>query len=273
MNSRPRVIVLGNGFDLNLGLKTSYSNFINSDEFRSLLSTGSALAIYMAKQHELNNWIDVENELKKYSNSAYADNSKDFKKEFKELSSSLMKYLEKIDYSSINHDSVAARLIKSLKGSSTLILNFNYTQSVELLLKGYLNEIDIENCEHVQVHGSVAESNIIFGVEDLCNIIPAHVFLKKSYHKNFKAINISDLLDQSQEVWFFGYSLGETDHMYFKEFFLNLCIIKGSRKKILTHHYGDDSYHDLHIQIDALTLQKMSNLKKNTEFHLIDTGV
>ena len=58
------IAIIGNGFDLNLGLKTSYTNFVNGNEFKSLLNTDNFLADYLSNKHDLQNWIDVENELK-----------------------------------------------------------------------------------------------------------------------------------------------------------------------------------------------------------------
>ena len=61
------VAIIGNGFDLNLGLKTSYSDFVNSKDFKSLLNKGNYLVDYLDGKHNLQKWIDVENELKLYS--------------------------------------------------------------------------------------------------------------------------------------------------------------------------------------------------------------
>ena len=73
---------LGNGFDLSLGLSTSYMDFVNSDEFQILLNMQNQLAIYLKVNAELQNWIDIENELKLYSKNE--DNAK-FKTEYEAL--------------------------------------------------------------------------------------------------------------------------------------------------------------------------------------------
>ena len=54
------VLVIGNGFDLSLGLSTSYMDFVNSDEFQILLNMQNQLAIYLKVNAELQNWIDIE---------------------------------------------------------------------------------------------------------------------------------------------------------------------------------------------------------------------
>ncbi|MCM1441733.1 MAG: bacteriophage abortive infection AbiH family protein, partial [Roseburia sp.] len=59
------LVIIGNGFDLNLGLKTSYRHFVESEECRTLLSKGHnyLLKTILGKYH-LCNWVDIEEELK-----------------------------------------------------------------------------------------------------------------------------------------------------------------------------------------------------------------
>ena len=62
-NKYQSALIIGNGFDLSLGLSTSYMDFVNSDEFQILLNMQNQLAIYLKVNAELQNWIDIENEL------------------------------------------------------------------------------------------------------------------------------------------------------------------------------------------------------------------
>ena len=75
-------LIIGNGFDLSLGLSTSYMDFVNSDEFQVLLDMQNQLAIYLKANAELQNWIDIENELKLYS---INENNAKFKAEYLSL--------------------------------------------------------------------------------------------------------------------------------------------------------------------------------------------
>ena len=45
-NKYQSALIIGNGFDLSLGLSTSYMDFVNSDEFQILLNMQNQLAIY-----------------------------------------------------------------------------------------------------------------------------------------------------------------------------------------------------------------------------------
>lgn len=107
-NKYQSALIIGNGFDLSLGLSTSYMDFVNSDEFQILLNMQNQLAIYLKVNAELQNWIDIENELKLYSKNE--DNAK-FKTEYEALCKQLVVYINNIDYSSINKNSKAYEVL------------------------------------------------------------------------------------------------------------------------------------------------------------------
>ena len=92
-NKYQSALIIGNGFDLSLGLSTSYMDFVNSDEFQILLNMQNQLAIYLKVNAELQNWIDIENELKLYSKNE--DNAK-FKTEYEALCKQLVVYINNI---------------------------------------------------------------------------------------------------------------------------------------------------------------------------------
>lgn len=132
-NKYQSALIIGNGFDLSLGLSTSYMDFVNSDEFQILLNMQNQLAIYLKVNAELQNWIDIENELKLYSKNE--DNAK-FKTEYEALCKQLVVYINNIDYSSINKNSKAYEVLTNLSSTkNNIILDFNYTASTRLIFK------------------------------------------------------------------------------------------------------------------------------------------
>lgn len=264
------VLIIGNGFDLNLGLSTSYNNFMESEYFQTLLSDGSSLAKYLVQVRNLKNWIDIENQLKQYSTSyGVPDN---FHKEFKSLSSSLKEYLlYYVDYSNINAYSNAFKLIKALEKRKLLLLNFNYTDSIHKVTKNYVTD----SFHHIQIHGNTLEDNIIFGVEDSADIHPSHIFLKKSVNDNFNTIDFSHTLLNTNNIIFFGHALGETDHSYFDDFFRRTVlsyedIIK--KRNLIIFHYGEDDKNNFYAQLDKLTYSKIGTLKKLNNFVTLDSS-
>lgn len=266
------VLIIGNGFDLSLGLKTGYSDFVKSKEFKKLLENENLLAKHLNGIHTLQNWIDIENELKNYSK-RFSSQNINFFSEFKNLSSALKEYLSKIRELELNENQLAVRVIKAIEKMPTLIIDFNYTDTISKI-SDFL-KLDIYNkhthIHHMKIHGALNSDDLIFGVEDKADISSKHVFLKKSVNKNFKPIDFSDEILKSDNFVVFGHSLGETDHMYFEDYFKKSSLSSNSKESqnIIIYHYGEDSYYNLFAQIDKLTLKRITKLKQlnNVEFH------
>jgi hypothetical protein len=266
------ILIIGNGFDLNLGLKTSYEDFLESPQFNLL---DNHLSNYLSKLQKMKNWIDVEKELKNYSahEARLHPVSFLFKPNFTLLSNALMEYLKTINYRNIDRRSHAYKLIRKISSiPNFIIIDFNYTNSTRIILEelGFsLKEIDKIL---IKIHGSIEEEKIIFGVEDGANISSNHLFLRKAYPRHFKGINLDNGLKNIQKIHFFGHSIGETDHTYFFEFFRTHSDVpfSFSPKEVNLYHYGDDGYDELQKQIDALTRQRLSSFKQNVYFNPID---
>jgi hypothetical protein len=266
------VMIIGNGFDLSIGLKTGYSDFIKGKEFQQLLKEENALAKHLNGIHSLQNWIDIENELKTYSK-RFANSNGNFFLEFKSLSSALKEYLNEIEVPEFDLEIPAIKIIKAIEKMPTLIIDFNYTDTVSRI-SDFLN-LDIYNehshIHHMKIHGSLSSDDLIFGIEDKADVSSKHVFLKKSVNKSFKPLDFSKEILNSSNFVVFGHSLGETDHMYFEDYFRKTSMSSNSRESqnIIIYHYGEDSYYDLFSQIDKLTLKKITKLKQinKVEFH------
>ena len=126
MNDYKVVLVLGNGFDLDLGLPTGYSDFLQSPFFYEFLNSANILKYhrfdiqkdnileYLQQQKNLKNWIDIEVELKnlaiktredlndygqviKFKNKA----TYEIEKSFEVLRKQLCWYLDKMEYTNI----------------------------------------------------------------------------------------------------------------------------------------------------------------------------
>ena len=194
-------IVIGNGFDINLGLPTSYADFVKSTHFDDMVKRGNELAKHLKSKFELQNWIDIENELKSYSLKK-SDGS--FKFNYELLTFALINYLEKLDYSLMKRTSAAYRLIESISESCDRfnILDFNYTKSIEILLRNNFVDEDTIRNSLIKVHGEAAKNDIIFGVEDSAPIKPEHVFLRKAYPRHYKALNFRTLLRRNRPYLF-----------------------------------------------------------------------
>lgn len=252
------VIIIGNGFDLNLGLKTSYTDFIKSVHFKGLIDDNNSLAIYLNEKHDLHNWIDIENELKIYSKDIFNDSDRSiFKHEYKNLCGSLCEYINAIDYSAINKESFAYDFIKKIsKVESVAIFDFNYTESIALITQ------DLAEFNHIKVHGSAKKGDIIFGIDDKSYFNKSDSFLYKSGNKYYNQdINIEKELNDAAQIAIIGHSLGETDHFYFGHFFMNQSMQHAKPRDFLFTFHSDEGWDGLTKQLMELTTSNLSSFK------------
>lgn len=67
-----KILIIGNGFDLDLGLKSSYSHFTSSKKWTGFYISYPeyrkeyCLAKYLYEASQIKNWFDLELELYKY---------------------------------------------------------------------------------------------------------------------------------------------------------------------------------------------------------------
>lgn len=234
-------LVIGNGFDLDAGLKTSYNDFVSSRYWPFSQSTDvygqETLASYLRKKSELDTWFDVEEALYDYSriglgqatiqgiNIDYRDRF-----DFDKLKSSLTSYLSNQEgcfYPRPNSMGIA--VLNSLVTSKNefKIYSFNYTSLQNILRR---NEITEQvNCEYI--HGSIANNDIIIGVGDKIDFNSHYFYLSKIAAPNYSSHNVILDMMESDEVIIFGHSLGSNDFPYFEPFFHNLLSFTKETKK------------------------------------------
>ena len=62
-----QAFIIGNGFDIANGFPTSYGDFLESTDFKNLLSQDNQLAKYIRDKRNEAKWVDMEIEIGKYS--------------------------------------------------------------------------------------------------------------------------------------------------------------------------------------------------------------
>lgn len=202
--------IIGNGFDLNLGLKTSYIDFMNSDEFK--FNSENNLFEYLSTVNKRSNWVDIEAELVNYSNQR--DSHREFLRDYKTLCKCLQEYIKTIDVKEIDTNSAAFRLFSKLSFKDDFkIINFNYTDSVQSVFKKNAWSRD-PSSKIINIHGK-ANEQIIFGVDENARINKEDSFLYKATSKIFNPKISNDLLSNFDTIHIFGHSLGESDEIYF----------------------------------------------------------
>jgi len=263
------VVIIGNGFDLNLGLPTSYNHFLESPSFNSLLEFENKLAAYLLRQKKLKNWIDIENEL-----STIVQKKPDVLTEanFEELTNALLTYFIMLNLDVEYNDSYALGMMAQLAGQRALIYNFNYTNTAYNLLNLFDKHSSMLY-EHHFVHGSKSDRQIIFGVEDTA-IVGENLFLKKGFPPHYSPpIRFVQNLINADKITIFGHSLGKTDHSYFQELFKRISSEDNSSGKTVTiYYYGRDSYRNLIQQLEIMSNKNLTALRTRNQFKMINTS-
>ena len=262
-----KILIIGNGFDLNLGLKTSYKDFIQSDYFKALVENKNSMAEYFNEKNELNNWVDIEKEITEYSH-IVRNEIINFKEDFLEIKIALIRYLKKAQEKNINQNSNAFKIFKKEIHNIDRIYNFNYTDSI-FKISEILNIKNIEK-KHCHIHGSINEDNIIFGVEDNAGIKDEHIFFRKAYSKDYGKYNIKNEFNKENEIIIFGHSLGITDSSYFKNY-INKRALDRIQTKFKFYHYGEEGYDEMIKIIDTYTNHKLTEFRANN-FEYIDSS-
>lgn len=267
-----KVFIIGNGFDLDLGLKTRYADFAGSkywpDEYSFRFSR---LGDRLNHEKQLNKWLDLELLLKKYSevirgSLVLQTNPVEDRTSFSLLCDGLTQYLQDEQEKAVKTDSVAAVVLKAIiqNGYFNSIYSYNYTDLYKIAEKLKISK----QFDYANVHGKLQDNSIILGVTDRAELREGYSFLYKTFSSHYKSYPVQYDLLEADEVVFFGHSLGENDYHYFQAFFRKQCDERMERKqskKITFFTYDDAS----HIQIME-QLHQMNEKKTNLLFGLND---
>lgn len=167
--------IIGNGFDLAHGLKTSFFDFAhymlngNLNQKKLLMDFFDIVHQYSKEEKIaiIDEWYDFENVAKKMvSNFSQAltesSNSMDkidadrnqYYNIFDDITKALIEYLKKCE----NECSMKLKNVEPYLSEKTLAINFNYT-----------NTVNRYNCKQVFIHGSLYENEIVLGYDDYFN--------------------------------------------------------------------------------------------------------
>lgn len=250
------LFLIGNGFDLNLDMKTKYSDFYK--HYKSIQS--KSLAINKLKDsisNNIKNWSDLELALGEYTKNLGAE--KEFEEVYEDIGDRLAEYLEEeennfnfksidgkklYDYFSFPENSLLLgdrNEIKEFRNrlgnsqNNVFVITFNYTKILEKLI-GYSDKsinigsigphaIVLHKIEHI--HG-FTNDRMVMGVNDVSQIS------NKSFHENqnildaFVKFHCNQVQKHTLDNWckgqivnanlicIFGSSIGDTDNMWWE---------------------------------------------------------
>ena len=227
------LIVLGNGFDIDLGLKTTFKAFRESFEFCSIAD------IPLIKKIRDNQWNDIEGtlreELIEYSknpNDEWADSINHAWLMITKRWGVYLPQLTDLDKIEINKNSCAYNLLIADQEHGSTWYTFNYTNPWYLCqLSKESQPVFIHNetvpLDWAKQHGlcHYIPMNLIFGVDSMMpsciaeNKKLSHII--KANNPYFDTRNKENLfidLQSTQKAVFFGQSFGITDSDYFRPY-------------------------------------------------------
>ena len=242
-----KTLIIGNGFDLALGIKTSYKDFMESDEYDDNCSDFEELAnhiednmadnpLWSGIENDLLNYINEEiEELFKYDIDRYPEDKKkflvdkinaidNFKIEFEHLKLALNEYLLNIqNQNRACMPKVDKKIKEIINGSSDVsVYSFNFTNFYKRFFDNPITKI-------FHLHDCLTdynEANIIFSIQSDKIDSREYEFILKSLAHNYKyyksdADIIQNRLKESDEIYFYGYSFGESDSTIIKNIFID----------------------------------------------------
>ena len=226
------LLIVGNGFDLDLGLPTRYSDFRESPEWLALNNVFEKLYEQWYRDRTIEDsflthlnftsWSDVEEEIGNYvsrhptPNRALVGLVREQHKAFKKY---FMDYLQRVAIpQNVNKQSLAKDFTLRLTYSKCLtqICTFNYTNIFDLC-----GSSKKENVREIAMHGSINQSEIIVGCRAEFNQKENKDwdFLYKSYERPKSIVHDGTSISFETEIIFFGHSLNKMDACYFEDLF------------------------------------------------------
>ena len=270
------IFIIGNGFDLDLGLPTKFSDFANSNywplakkkeknqEISTRTSRGGFNTIpplyhtillehYLENKRDKESWFDLEQYLLDYASpnvsKKVVDPSQELESKIQEnivyynkVQNSLYDYILSIQGNkTIKTNSIAGKVLHSIveNGFFDHICSFNYTD-----LNLIANQLGIsKTLNYYHIHGSVANNSIILGVDET-KLRKGYESFHKTSSKHYPSHNLYTELDKASEIVFFGLSFGKIDYSYFDHLFKKIASeerIPEAKKKYITIFTKDDN--------------------------------
>ena len=237
MNIRKTTLALvtGNGFDRDLGIPSSFSQFAESDEWKKLLNDfhvnhynriwGKTSLLWFLNNSIKPNWFDVEEEIHQFIKRNASVSIKQVNKiqlEFEGLTKAFHCYMSRVtkDFKA-DKNKLSYQLLDHLPKCPFYItdFSFNYTDP-EIFLEEQEDSPILFHITRCHMHGSLKDNDIIIGCdvqknEEVNRPLSFMYKYNKLKHTNFICLSLAE----AKEVIFFGHSINEMDFCYFRDFF------------------------------------------------------
>lgn len=217
------LIILGNGFDLDLGWRTSYKDFYQAKKARFAEFNGMR---YIQDMVQGGHWHDLEGYIRTCLKEMPQSRAEEMLHFWWICRNLMFDYFTSIrtEMYNTNKSSCAYKFLTGITEKSTIV-TFNYTNPFRQ------NGIPIKATKFIHIHGDienttnstklklgvdkyVIDENSIVKCEQTLPIIKSHE--NKYIDKLFRLLKIH------KDIIFYGHSLGQTDADYFKSYFQHI---------------------------------------------------
>ena len=255
--------IIGNGFDMDMGLPSKYSDFADSPEFHDLArrmhdmfseeERKNSLVLQIQKASFNSNWFDIEEEIHKYvvNHQSLDENIiRMARSEFDLLKKALTKYLKRITSNfTADNSKLSTALYYRMKECPLTVTEicFNYTYPGQYIKLPIQREI-FNGGQHwfTYVHGSLKDDDIVLG----CDLqegeqVNRQLSFMYKYNQLKKANHIARNILEAKEIIFFGHSINELDFCYFREFFKVASAAPDPIRHLTIITYDENSERDI----------------------------
>ena len=285
-----RLLVLGNGFDLNINYRTKYSDFARKVKLCWPFNEKTdGLGGYLQQRAGADEWLDLESSMLDYASLTCGEAKRNGdgyysidsdKEDFQLLVWSLRTYIKRmIDEDAVDTKSIAANVLRTiLRREDAKIYSFNYTNlkkiASALFVKDSRYSRDDFNLEYTPIHGCIETDDIILGVNNDAQLIDGYEFLIKNRQPHYRCTDLRQDLFSAKEITFFGLSMGKIDYPYFKDFWDSLShgiVPKEQKRHITIFTYDGTSRCQIIKNLCSLTCSDLSAIQSNSYFEIICT--
>ena len=256
-------LIIGNGFDIDMGLPSRYSDFADSPEFHDLArrmhdmffeeERENSLVLQIQNASFYSNWFDIEEEIHKYvvNHQSLDENIiRMVRSEFDSLKKALANYLKRITSNFTADNSKLSTALHYRMRECPLTVTeiyFNYTYP-QLYIKLPIQREIFNGAQHwvTFVHGSLKDNDIVLG----CDLqkgeqVNRQLSFMYKYNQLKKANHIARNILEAKEIIFFGHSINEMDFCYFREFFKVASAAPNPIRHLTIITYDEESERDI----------------------------
>ena len=265
------IYVIGNGFDIDLGWRTSYKDFYDSKlkGWRvHFLSGEDCLPVYLL-DHAGENWYDLERTIYHYCLSkSKGDLDEDLMnsdyRDYVSIKGQLERFVKERSSEQVGVKSKAYEILKTYvewnsrrdlpQDMRSELISFNYTP-LDKVAKQINPKVEFK---YIPIHGTIEKNSCIFGFHNDPQIRGLYRDMQKLMDDNYDPGRITPLLMDAKSITFFGLSMGFIDAVYFKD------VLKAASQP------GDFRTRKT-MDIEFITRDKQS--KKDIKKNLQDIGI